>query len=107
MLTMVHAENGDVIDELQKQFIAEKKTDPEYHAASRPPVVEAEATALATILAKAAGSHVFVVHISCAEAMMTVREARHQGIATFGETCPHYLALDVTNLAKPNFEGAK
>jgi len=107
MLTMFHAENGDVIDILQKQLVADKKTDPQYHATSRPPVVEAEATARATFLAKAADAPVFVVHISCAEAMMALRGAKQQGIAAFGETCPHYLTLDVSNLAKPNFEGAK
>jgi dihydropyrimidinase len=107
MLTMVHAENGDVIDVLQRQLLAQKKTDPQYHATSRPPVVEAEATARATLLAKTAGAPVFVVHVSCAEAMIAIRDAKNQGIAAFGETCPHYLTLSVESLAKPNFEGAK
>jgi len=107
MLTMVHAENGDVIDVLQKQLIAEKKTDPQYHAVSRPAVVEAEATSRATMLAKAANAPIFVVHVSCTEAMAAIREAKKQGIAAFGETCPHYLTLSVDNLVKPNFEGAK
>ncbi|NIM99819.1 MAG: dihydropyrimidinase [candidate division Zixibacteria bacterium] len=107
MLTMLHAENGDVIDILQKQLVAEGKTDPQYHAASRPTVVEAEATARATSLASAANAPVFVVHISCTEAMTAVRDARHRGITAFGETCPQYLVLAVDNLAKPNFEGAK
>lgn len=107
MLTMLHAENGDIIDVLQKQLIADKKTDPKYHATSRPTIAEAEAAIRATRLALAANAPVFVVHVSCAEAMMAVRDARHLGIAAFGETCPHYLVLDVQNLAKPNFEGAK
>ena len=107
MLMMVHAENGDVIDVLQKQLLAEDKTDPRYHAVSRPPVVEAEATLRATMLAKAADAPIFVVHVSCVEAMTAVRDARQQGIAAFGETCPHYLTLSIENLAKPNFEGAK
>jgi len=107
MLTMFHAENGDVIDVLQKQLVAENKTEPRYHATSRPPVAEAEATLKATLLAQAADAPVFVVHISCAEAMAAVRDARLRGIAAFGETCPHYLTLGVENLAKPNFEGAK
>jgi dihydropyrimidinase len=107
MLTMFHAENGDIIDVLQKQLIADDKTDPQYHATSRPPVAEAEATIKATLLAQAADAPVFVVHISCAEAMTAVRDARTQRIAAFGETCPHYLTLGVDNLAKPNFEGAK
>lgn len=106
-LILVHGENGDVIDVLQKQLVAAKKTDPQYHAASRPAIVEAEATHRATVLAKVAEAPVFIVHISCAEAMMAVRNACQQGIAAFGETCPHYLCLSVDNLAKPNFEGAK
>jgi dihydropyrimidinase len=107
MLTMLHAENGDMIELLQKQLVAEGKLDPQYHAASRPPIVETEATTRATMLAEAADAPVFVVHISCATAMMAVRDARQRGIAAYGETCPHYLTLDVDNLAKPNFEGAK
>ena len=107
MLAMVHAENGHVIDLLQKQMLAEGKTDPKYHAPSRPPVVEAEATMRAAALAKAADSPVFIVHVSCAEAMRAVRDCRQEGVDIFGETCPHYLVLDVDNLSKPGFEGAK
>ncbi len=107
MLTMVHAENGDVIDILQKQLLAAKKTDPRYHAVSRPTVVEVETITRATFLAKAAEAPIFVVHISCTEGMAALREAKGKGIAAFGETCPHYLTLSVDNLAKPDFEGAK
>ena len=106
-LMMLHAENGDVIDVLQKQLIAEKKTEPKYHATSRPPVVEAEATNRAVYLAKAADAPVFIVHVSCTEAMTAIRAASLEGLDIFGETCPHYLVLDVDNLARPNFEGAK
>lgn len=107
MLTMVHAENADVIHELQQQLLAAGRTDPKYHAVSRPEVVEEEATFRATRLARTAEAPVFVVHISCLEAMAAVRDARQQGIAAYGETCPHYLTLSVDNLAKPGFEGAK
>jgi len=107
MMVMLHAENGDMIDVLQKQLIAEKKTAPKWHAVSRPEVVEAEATQRGILLAKTAGAPVFIVHISCQEAMTAVREANNAGQPVFGETCPHYLVLDVTNLAKPGFEGAK
>lgn len=107
MLMMLHAENGDVIDVLQKQLIAEGKTDPKYHATSRPPVVEAEATARAAYLAKAADAPLFIVHVSCAEAMIAIRTAHQEGVDIFGETCPHYMTLGVENLAKPDFEGAK
>jgi dihydropyrimidinase len=107
MLTMLHAENGEIIEVMQKQLLAQKKTAPKYHAVSRPPVVEEEATIRATMLAKAADTPVFIVHVSCTEAMEAIRSAQDRGIAAFGETCPHYLILDVENLSKPGFEGAK
>lgn len=107
MLTMLHAENADIIDVLQKQFILQGKVEPKYHALTRPTVAESEATIRATLLAKAADAPVFIVHVSCAEAMIAIRDARKEGIDVFGETCPHYLSLTVDNLEKPNFEGAK
>jgi len=107
MLTMLHAENGDIIDVLRKQLVAANKKDPLYHAISRPPAVEQEATIRATLLAKTADAPVFIVHVSCAEAMAAIRDARQQGIMAFGETCPHYLTVSMDNLAKPDFEGAK
>ncbi len=107
MLMMVHAENGSVIEILQNQFLGEKKTEPKYHATSRPPMTETEATARVAFLAGIADAPVFVVHVSCKAAMESIRTAREQGIAVFGETCPHYLTLGVENLAKPDFEGAK
>jgi dihydropyrimidinase len=106
-LICIHAENADVIDVLQKQLVAAKKTEPKYHAVSRPVAIEAEATSRATLLAKVAEAPVFIVHISCAEAMWAVRTASEQGVAAFGETCSHYLCLSVDNLSKANFEGAK
>jgi dihydropyrimidinase len=107
LLTMVHAENGDVIDVLQQQLIAENKTEPLYHAFSHPTVTEEEATRRATLLAKAAGAPLLVVHVSCFEAMVAVREAREKGIDVFGEACPHYLTLSADRLSLADFEGAK
>jgi len=107
MLTMLHAENGDIIEVLRKQLVAEGKTEPKYHATSRPPAAEVEATFRATMLAGAADAPVFIVHISCADAMTVVRDAHQRNIAAFGETCPPYLTLDVSCLEKPRFEGAK
>jgi dihydropyrimidinase len=104
---MVHAENADVIDVLQKQLLAEGKTGPYYHAVSRPPLVEIEATQRAINLAAMAGAPLFVVHVTCKEAMESIREANNRGLPVFGETCTHYLVLDTEHLAKPDFEGAK
>ncbi|MED4228596.1 dihydropyrimidinase [Neobacillus cucumis] len=106
-LVMVHAENGDVIDYLVKKAIADGNTDPIYHALTRPPEVEAEATGRAATLTELANSQLYVVHVSCAEAARKIAEARSKGIDIWGETCPQYLVLDQTYLEKPNFEGAK
>lgn len=106
-LVMVHAENGDVIDYLTKKALAEGKTDPIYHALTRPPEVEGEATGRAAQLTGLAGSQLYVVHVSCADAVEKIAEARSKGFDVWGETCPQYLVLDQTYLEKPDFEGAK
>lgn len=104
---MVHAENADMIDVLTKQLIAEGKTAPYYHAVSRPPVVEAEATRRAIYLAELADAPLYVVHVTCREALEEIKQAYSRGQAVYGETCAHYLILDTEDLAKPDFEGAK
>lgn len=106
-LVMVHAENGDVIDYLIKKALQEGNTDPIYHALTRPPEVEGEATGRAVQLTALADSQLYVVHVSCAEAVNKIAEARQKGHRIWGETCPQYLVLDRSYLEKPNFEGAK
>ncbi|WP_284037828.1 dihydropyrimidinase [Neobacillus sp. 114] len=106
-LVMVHAENGDVIDYLTKKALAEGKTDPIYHALTRPPELEGEATGRAARFTGLANSQLYVVHVSCADAVEKIAEARAKGYEVWGETCPQYLVLDQSYLEKPNFEGAK
>ncbi|MBD1382484.1 dihydropyrimidinase [Metabacillus arenae] len=106
-LVMVHAENGDVIDYLTKKALTEGNTDPIYHALTRPPEIEGEATGRAATFTGLANSQLYVVHVSCADAARKIAEARNSGIDIWGETCPQYLVLDQTYLEKPNFEGAK
>ena len=106
-LVMVHAENGDVIDYLVNKAIKEGNVEPKYHALTRPPEVEGEATGRAAILTGLAQSQLYVVHVSCADAVKKITEAREKGIDIWGETCPQYLVLDQSYLEKPNFEGAK
>lgn len=106
-LVMVHAENGDVIDYLVKKALEEGNTDPIYHALTRPPEAEGEATGRAATLTQLANSQLYVVHVSCAEAVKQLEEARKKGVDIWGETCPQYLVLDQSYLEKPNFEGAK
>ncbi|KAB2338025.1 dihydropyrimidinase [Cytobacillus depressus] len=106
-LVMVHAENGDVIDYLVNKALKDGNTDPIYHALTRPPEVEGEATGRAAQLAGLADSQLYVVHVSCANAVEKIAEARQKGYKVWGETCPQYLVLDQSYLEKPNFEGAK
>jgi dihydropyrimidinase len=106
-VVMVHAENGDAIDVLVKQALAEGKTEPIYHALTRPPELEGEATNRAIQLARIAGSPLYVVHVTCAEAVEPIALAREKGWNVWGETCTQYFFVDQTFLERPGFEGAK
>jgi dihydropyrimidinase len=106
-LVMVHAENGDAIDVLVKEALAEGNTEPKYHALTRPPETEGEATNRAIQLARVAGSPLYVVHVSCQEAVEPIALAREKGWNVWGETCTQYFFVDYTFLERPNFEGAK
>jgi len=106
-LVMVHAENGDVIDVLVKQALAAGNTDPIYHALTRPPEAEGEATNRAIQLAHLAGAPLYVVHVTCREAVEPIALARENGWDVWGETCTQYFFTSLDDIAKPNFEGAK
>ncbi|MDJ1466119.1 dihydropyrimidinase [Nitratireductor sp. GZWM139] len=106
-LVMVHAENGDAADYLQKRLLSEGKTEPKYHADSRPARVEAEATARAIALAELVGAPLYVVHLTCREALDELRRARLRNVDVLAETCTHYLHVTSDDLARPGFEGAK
>jgi dihydropyrimidinase len=103
----MHAENGGAVDVIVKQALAEGKTAPKYHALTRPTTAEAEATARAIALAEMAGSPVYIVHLSCNDALEKVREARDRGLPVYAETCPQYLYLSIDDMEGPGFEGAK
>ncbi len=106
-LVMVHAENGDAIDVLVKDALAAGHTEPKYHALTRPPETEGEATNRAIQLARVAGAPLYVVHGACAEALEPIAIAREKGWNIHGETCTQYFFVDYTFLERPNFEGAK
>jgi dihydropyrimidinase len=106
-LVMVHAEHGDSIDVLVKQALAEGKTEPRYHALTRPPETEGEATNRAIQLARVAGCRLYVVHVSCKEAIEPIAIARAKGWDVWGETCTQYFFIDYSFLERPNFEGGK
>ncbi|HYU16185.1 MAG TPA: dihydropyrimidinase [Candidatus Acidoferrum sp.] len=103
----MHAENGGVIDVLVRQALARGQTDPKYHALTRPARAEAEATHRAIALAEIAQVPVYIVHLSAAEALAMVTEARDRGVPAYAETCPQYLFLDYQNYEEPGFAGAK
>ncbi len=106
-LVMIHAENGDVLDVLIKDFLAQGKTEPKYHALSRPPEAEGEATGRGIAIAKMADAPIYIVHLSCNEALEKVKAARDEGYPVFAETCPQYLLKSYQNYLEPGFEGAK
>ncbi len=106
-LVCMHAENGSVIDLLVQKAIAEGKTAPIYHALTRPTTTEGEAVNRAIALAQMAGAPVYIVHLSSADALEKVAEARDRGLPAFAETCPQYLLLSIEDLRRPDFEGAK
>jgi dihydropyrimidinase len=106
-LICMHAENGIVINEIIKHALAEGKTAPKYHALTRPTKAEAEGVHRAIAIAEMAEAPVYIVHLSCADALEEVREARDKGLATYAETCPQYLFLDYSLYEREGFEGAK
>jgi dihydropyrimidinase len=106
-LVCMHAENGSVIDLLVQKAVAEGKAAPIYHALTRPTTAEGEAVNRAIALAQMAGAPVYIVHLSTADALEKVAEARDKGVPAFAETCPQYLLLSIEDLERPNFEGAK
>ncbi|MDQ2663325.1 MAG: dihydropyrimidinase [Candidatus Eremiobacteraeota bacterium] len=106
-LVQVHAENGDVIEVTTRQALAAGKTEPKWHALTRPVECEGEATHRAIRLAEIAGAPLYVVHVSSAMAADMIGEGRKRGLSIYGETCPQYLVCDSTDYERPNFEGAK
>jgi dihydropyrimidinase len=105
-LICMHAENGIVINEIIKRALAAGRTAPKYHALTRPTIAEAEGVHRAIRLAELAESPVYIVHLSCADALHQVREARDRGLPAFAETCPQYLFLSIEDYGE-GFEGAK
>lgn len=107
VITTAHCENPDLILELQKKLLSEGKTGPEWHYWSRPPVVEAEGVHHLMTFAEVTGAHVYIVHLSCEEALQEALRGRQRGVNVWVETLIQYLLLDRTAAERANFEGAK
>lgn len=106
-LTMVHAENNDMVKWMNKRFAAAGLTAPKYHAVSRPELAEEEAINRAVSLAKLVDAALFIVHVSTAGGAAIVQREKLAGTKLFAETCPQYLALTREDLDRPGMEGAK
>jgi dihydropyrimidinase len=105
-LICMHAENGIVINEIIKRFLADGRTAPKYHALTRPTIAEAEGVHRAIAIAEMAESPVYIVHLSCTDALNQIREARDRGIPAFAETCPQYLFHSIEDYGD-GFDGAR
>lgn len=105
-LICMHAENGIVINEIIKRFLADGRTAPKYHALTRPTIAEAEGVHRAIAIAEMAESPVYIVHLSCTDALNQVRQARDRGIPAFAETCPQYLFHSIDDYGD-GWDGAK
>lgn len=106
-LVTVHCENYDAIGFLTEALLAAGLTAPRYHAWSRPPVVEREATYRAIALAELVGTPIQIFHVSCPEVAELIAAAKARGLQVWGETCPQYFVLKAEDMDRPGFEGAK
>jgi len=106
-IVMVHAENSDAVAWATERLLARNLTEPRHHPASRPAAAEGDATSRAIILAEMAGADVFIVHVSCRDALAPIAAARARGARVFAETCPQYLVLTAADMDHPGFEMAR
>jgi len=107
IVTMIHAENGAIIDWTIKRLEAKKLFAPKYHVTSHPPVAEIEATYRAISLSGFIDVPILIVHVSSPAAAKHISDAQKKGLPVYAETCPQYLFLTRKDLDKPGFEGAK
>ena len=98
-LVTLHAENGGAIEQLRRQALAAGRTGVLEHALTRPAQLEAEATDRAARMAEETDAPVYIVHLSSAPALASVRAAQERGVQMLVETCPQYLHLDASALA--------
>jgi dihydropyrimidinase len=106
-MTMVHAENNDVINWLSERLLNKGHVEPKYHAVSHNAIAESEASRRAIDLARLADAKLLIVHVSAPEAAHAILKARNRGLPIYGETCPQYLFLTAEDLDRDGMEGAK
>jgi dihydropyrimidinase len=106
-MMMVHCENEVMLSALVSGHLDRGLTAPRYHAPSRPPLVEAEATHRALCMARMAKAPLYIVHMSCGDALEHLRRARRSGQPAYAETCPHYLTLSEDRYQGADQEAAR
>ena len=106
-ITMVHAENHELMVWLAERLVKRGDVAPRFHAEAHAPQAEREAVHRVIELAEAVGAPVYIVHLSDGAAIDVVRRARARGAVVLGETCTQYLVLSSADMDKPGFEGAK
>ncbi len=107
-IVYLHCENDCAVTHLIERFLQAGQTGPAFHARSRPPQVEAEATTRALLMAEVVGAPVCIAHVTSREAVDAVRRARRRGVPVAAETCPQYLSLTAERYTDANgFEAAK
>ena len=94
MRIALHAETASIMARREKRLQSAGLTDPLAHLASRPAVVAIEAVSRAAILAEWTGARIHILHISSADELRPLRDAKARGVDVTGETCPHYLLFD-------------
>jgi len=99
----VHAENGELVFQLQRKLLAEGITGPEGHPLSRPPAAEGEAANRAIRFAEVIGVPLYIVHVSCKDALDEIIRARNAGLRVYGEVLPGHLLVDDRVYRNPDF----
>ena len=105
-LTMIHAENHDLIRWLTERLLEQGAVAPKFHAVSHPRISESEATNRAIALAEFLDAPSLIVHVSSEETMEAIQRAQHRGLKVFAETCPQYLFLTAEDIDQPDMDGA-
>jgi dihydropyrimidinase len=102
----VHAENGEMVFQLQKKLLDMGMTGPEAHPLSRPPAAEGEAANRAIRMAEVIGSPLYIVHVSTKDALDEITKARSAGQRVYGEALAGHLLIDDSVYQNPDFESA-
>ncbi|MGS0646027.1 dihydropyrimidinase [Komagataeibacter melomenusus] len=106
-IVSVHCENYEAISFMIRECLARNETSPRYHALSRPPCLEREATYRAMVLAGLIEQKIQIFHVSCPEVVEEIDRARKRGVPVVAETCPQYFVLTGADMDRPGFEGAR